>query len=167
MQKSQIKEKLKSAIQIYKKTKDPRAAEVIEHFGVVVALVLVPEGVHYADGLGQLRPAGVLEQAHDQDVGNGHHELDELAVHNALNQESEHPEKVHIESPVAAVLVHEVHHQALVSLELFRIASVYQVPGDDAGCNAVEGALEDDNHPGGPVRPEDIDGAAEFFDDAD
>ena len=28
MQKSQIKEKLKSAIQIYKKTKDPRVSEV-------------------------------------------------------------------------------------------------------------------------------------------
>ena len=29
MQKTQIKEKLKSAIQIFKKTKDPRAAEVM------------------------------------------------------------------------------------------------------------------------------------------
>ena len=37
MQKIQIKEKLKSAIQIYKKTKDPRAAEVIEHLNKILS----------------------------------------------------------------------------------------------------------------------------------
>ena len=37
MQKTQIKEKLKSAIQIFKKTKDPRAAEVIEHLNKILS----------------------------------------------------------------------------------------------------------------------------------
>ena len=37
MQKIQIKEKLKSAIQIYKKTKNPRAAEVIEHLNKILS----------------------------------------------------------------------------------------------------------------------------------
>ena len=37
MQELQIKERLKSAIQIYKKTKDPRAGEVIEHLNKILS----------------------------------------------------------------------------------------------------------------------------------
>ena len=37
MQELQIKERLKSAIQIYKKTKDPRAAKVIEHLNKILS----------------------------------------------------------------------------------------------------------------------------------
>ena len=37
MQKPQIKEKLKSAIKIYRDTKDPRAAEVVEHLSNILS----------------------------------------------------------------------------------------------------------------------------------
>ena len=37
MQETQIKEKLKSAIEIYRNTRDPRAGEVVEHLNKILS----------------------------------------------------------------------------------------------------------------------------------